>query len=73
MDIENVTSNNLSVDICLELHANAVHLYMDSMERPALAAIDARHEELARRGEPGAVFTSGDVEELRKSTIEAFA
>jgi hypothetical protein len=73
MDIEKITWTNLTADIYLGLHANAVRLYLDSVVRPALDAIDARHDELARDEDPGAAFMKTDVEELRKSAIEAFA
>lgn len=73
MSIEKITWTNLSSDIYLGLHANAVRLYMDSVVGPALDAIDARHDELERDEDPVAAFLKGDIEELRKSAIEAFA
>lgn len=72
MNIESITWTNLCADIYLGLHASAVRLYMDSVVRPALDAVDARHDELARDDDPVAIFMKADVEELRKSAIEAF-
>lgn len=73
MNIEDITWTNLSADIYLGLHASAVRLYMDSVVKPALDAIDARRDELERDEDPVAIFMKADVEELRKSAIEAFA
>jgi hypothetical protein len=73
MNIDNLTWTNLSADIYLGLHANAVQLYMDSVVEPSLDAIDARHAELAASEEVAAAFMLSDMQELRRSAIEAFA
>jgi hypothetical protein len=73
INIETFTWQNLDADRYLGLHANAVRLYLDRVVKPALDAIDAQHAELATSDEPGAEFMQADVEDLRRSTVEAFA
>lgn len=73
IDIETFTWQNLSADVHLALHANSVRLYLDSVVKPAMDAIDATHAELASSDEPGAEFMLADVEDLHRSTVEAFA
>jgi len=73
IDIESFTWDNLNADIYLGLHANAVRLYLDSVVTPAMDTIDARHDELSLSAEPGAAFMQSDVEDLRRSSVEAFA
>lgn len=73
IDIETFTWQNLSADINLGLHASAVRLYLDSVVKPALDAIDAQHAKLTSSEDPEAVFMLADMEDLRRSTVEAFA
>jgi hypothetical protein len=73
IDIEMFTWNNLQADIYLGLHAHSMWLYLESVVTPALDAIDARYDALSRSDEPTAIFQLGDVNALRRATIEAFA
>lgn len=73
IDIETFTWQNLTADIHLGLHSNAVRLYLDSVVKPALDAIDDQHAELTNSEDHADVFMLADVEELQRSTVEAFA
>lgn len=73
IDIETFTWQNLQADIYLGLHANSIRMYLDSVVTPAMNAIDARHDEVSRSDEPAAGFELSDLEDLRNSSVEAFA